>query len=769
MKDLIGKPIIRVEDERLLKGEGKFADDFAFEGQLHAVFVRSPHAHARICRVDMSVAARMPGIRACIHGRALEKVGLKPINALTRSPDYPIKNADGSDLPDVRRCLLATDKVRFAGEPVAVVVADSFHRALIAAEAVDVEYEELPAVIEFEDAVHSDAALIWEEIGNNICVEAEKGNREEVDREFGCAHQIVELSVDFPRHIVAFLEPRTVLARYDVGQERFEVFTGSQASHWFQKDIAAVLDVEIDRVRVVSNDTGGGFGARTAPSPEVAVTAWLAQFTDSPVKWVPDRSESFLTDSQSRDHRMLVQLSFDGNELMTVIRISSKWRLGAYLNPRSIWLYSYYMGLMLCGVYRIPVAHYSLIGFFSNTAQVGPFRGVARAEVSYAIERIVDEAARQLNIDRISLRKKNMITRSDQPWTTPTGAFYSAGDFEGNLQKLIDRINYDEFELRRQVSAENHRFRGIGYSAFIDSVGGTPNEFAEVLVRDDIVEARVGTQAIGTGHETAFGQVIASQFQIPIEQVRIIEGDTDFVQSGQGSHASRSMRIGGSALFYSAEKVLEKARSQAANYFEVAVEDVEYTSGHFCIPGTDHKISLFKVAEFAYDQGQPLIDSHKHIVQHSMFVSGCQACEVEIDPETGSISIEQLIAVSDPGTIVNSLIVAGQLHGGLTHGIGHAVLENTFYDPTSGQLVTGSFMDYAIPRADDVPAFELDWNPVKTDENPLSVKGVGEIGTMGAPAAVMNAVVDALEPLGITEVQMPATSEQIWSLIQKTK
>ena len=766
MKDPIGRPVLRVEDERLLKGEGRFTDDLMEKGQLHAVFVRSPHAHAWINRVDLSEAATMPGVRACIHGKALVKVGLKPINPLTRSPNFPVKNKDGSELPDVRRWPLAVDKVRFAGEPIAVVAATSIEQALAAAEAVEVEFEPLPSVINTEKAIKANAPLIWDEIGSNVCVDTEYGSREDVDLKFSQAHKIVSVTVDYPRHIVAFLEPRTVLARYDIERERFEVFTGCQSPHWFQKDIAEVLDVEPNQVRVVAHDTGGGFGARTSPSPEVAVTAWLAQFTGAPVKWVPSRSESFLTDSQSRDHQMHVQLGLDEEGRMTAIRLNSLWRLGAYLNPRSIWLYASYMSLMLCGVYRISAAHYCLKGVFSNTAQIGPFRGVARAEVSYAIERVVEEAARQLGIDRIALRRKNLIRRSDLPWTTPTGAFYTAADFYGNFKKLLNQIELDEFERRRQKSAESGQLRGLGFSVFVDSVGGSPNEFAEVEVKKEFVEARVGTKSIGTGHETSFAQVLSSQLQIPLKQIRIVDGDTDDLPAGTGTHGSRSMRIGGSAMFYSAEKVLEKGRSYAAEVFEVAIEDVDYSFGRFHIPGTDRQVSLFEVAKVAERKGDVLVASHEHNVRHAMFASGCQACEVEIDLDTGQVSIARLHAISDPGNIINPLIVDGQMHGGLTHGIGHAILERVFYEPETGQLVTGSFLDYTIPRADDVPDFDLIWNEIETDENPLGVKGVGEIGTMGCPAAVMNAIIDAFTPFGITDVQMPATSERIWRLLK---
>ncbi len=770
LSDFIGKSVLRVEDERLLTGRGAFADDLHVEGELFAYFVRSPHAHARIVSIDFTRAAQMPGVRMVAHGETLAKAGLQPIDPLTRSPDFPVSNKDGSELPDVRRWPLARHKVRVAGEPVAVVVAESSLAARDAVESVLVAYEPLEAVTDVNQAQLPESPRVWDQLESNVCVDSEYGDRQAVDEAFSKAAKVVSATVEYPRHVVAFMEPRAVIAKYDKSADRYEVTCGSQSVHWHQKGIAEILNEPVEKVRVTSPDTGGGFGARTSPYPEFAVLAWLARATGFVVRCAFDRSESFLTDSQSRDHRLTAELAVDETGRMTAIRLSSVWRLGAYLNPRSIWLHASYMHLVNCGVYRIPVSHFQIKGFFTNTANIGAFRGVARAEASFALERVVDKAAQEIGMDRVSFRKLNMIQADEMPWTAPSGARYSAGDYPANFQLLLQHIDWDDFEKRRRAAAEIGACLGLGFSVYLDSVGGAPNEFAEVSVEGDMVEARVGTKSVGVGHETVFAQLLASRLQLPLDRVRIVDGDTDRVRTGSGTHASRSLRIGGSAIHFSAEKVFKKARELASHHLEVAESDLEYADGTFFISGTDRRIGLFEIAETEFEKtGKKLSAAHEHFTQAAMFASGCQACELEIDAETGSMRIHRFVTVSDPGRIFNPVIAEGQIHGGVAQGIGHAVLEKAHYDPSTGQLLSGSFMDYALPRADDMPMFECHWNPVDTDENPLGVKGVGELGITGAPAAVMNAICDALRPLGIEQIQMPATSESLWRAIQNAR
>ncbi len=767
MSNLIGKSVLRVEDERLLTGTGCFTDDVHIEGQLFACFVRSPHAHARIVSIDSSTATRMPGVRMFANGETLAEAGLQPIDPLTRSPDFPIINRDGSEVPEVWRWPLAREKVRLVGEAVAVVVAESPQSAVEAAEAVFVEYEPLEAVIDVDQAQQPAAARVWDELENNVCFHSEYGDGEKVDLAFSQAFKTISSTYEYPRHVIAFLEPRAIVARFDDTSGRYEVTCGSQSVHWHQKGIAEILDVPLQQVRVISPDTGGGFGARTSPYPEFAVLAWLAQQTGSAVRCTLNRSESFLTDSQSRDHRLTIQLAVDDAGQITALKLSSIWRLGAYLNPRSLWLHASYMNLVNCGVYRIPASHFQIKGIFTNTANIGAFRGVARAEASFALERIIDQAAQEFGIDPVRFRQLNMIKADEMPWTAPSGARYTSGDYPANFDMLLKKIDWDEYEKRCQASLRNGAYRGLGFSSYVDSVGGSLNEFAEVSVMENVVEARVGTKSVGVGHETVFAQLLASRLQIPMNKIRIVDGDTDRVRTGTGTHASRSLRIGGSAIHFSTEMMLQKARVSAAIHLEVAEHDLEYIDGSFYVSGTDRRIELFEIARLMLQaSGERLEAAHEHFTQGSIYASGCQACEVEIDAETGCVRVDRFITVCDPGRLYNPLLAQGQIHGGAAQGIGHAVMEKAHYEYSTGQLISGTFMDYTLPRADDLPMFESHWNPMETDENPLGVKGVGELGITGAPAAVMNAITDALRPLGVEKIQMPATSENIWRSIR---
>ncbi len=769
MTDYIGKSVLRFEDKRFLSGEGHYTADLRFDKQLHAVFLRSPYPHARIKSINLTNALGFPGVRAIFHGEALAKAGLQPINTLNTVGEFALRNRDGSLLPDPRRWPLARKKVRFVGEPVAIVVADKEDQARDAVEAVQVDYEVLEPVMEFQDALHADSALVWDELSSNICVDYESGDRDGVDAAFQVAKTVVSVDAEYPRHVVAFMEPRTVVAEFNAQEDRFVVYTGGQSPHWMQAGVAEVLNVDKERVRIVIPDTGGGFGARTWIYPEMAVLGYAAQQTGQPVKWTAERWESFATDTQSRDHSMRITLSFDENCKITAIRLSSHWRLGAYLAPRSVWLHATYMALVQCGIYKIPLSHYELKGAFTNTAQIAAFRGVGRAESSYAVERAMDCAAAQLKVSATELRSWNMIRLTDLPWTAPTGAKYVSGNYERGWEKIIDDFDLDAYRERCRISHQSGQCRGIGYSVFLDSTGGAPNEYAEVRVLNESVEVRVGTKSIGTSHETVFAQVLASQLQIDLNKVKFIDGDTDLVKTGSGTHASRSLRIAGAAIVHCVEKVIEQAKEVVADHLEVRAGDIEYGGGIFRVAGTDRCMGLFDVSASMETKGNSLSAEHEYCASDHVYVSGAQSCEVEVDPETGTVRIDRIVSVSDPGVLVNPQVAEGQIHGGIVNGIGHALLEKAEYDPSSGQLVTASFMDYAIPKADDVPQIECHWNAVPSDENPLGVKGIGEIGITGAPSAIMNAIHNALKHFGEVEIQMPATSERVWKAIHHAR
>lgn len=769
MNNLIGKSIKRVEDFRFLTGQGRYTDDLQMDNVLHAVFVRSPHAHARIKSVNLSLAKNMQGVRCVLHGEALAKAGLQPIDTLSHTGAVKIHNKDGSELPDQRRWPLARKKVRFVGEPVAVVVAQSLFEAQDAAETIEIEYEVLEAVIGIDNALRSDAPLVWDELPSNICADHESGDRTAVDKAFATADKMVSVDVEYPRHVVAFMEPRSVVAEYNTEDQTYKIYAGGQSPHWVQAGIAEVLMEPVDKIRVILPDTGGGFGARTWIYPEMPVIAFLAKLAGSTVRWTPERWESFVSDTQSRDHRIRISLSIDENCRITGLRLSSIWRVGAYLAPRSVWLHATYMALVACGSYRIPAIHYELQAVFTNTATVAAFRGVGRAETLYALERAMDEAARQLNMPVIEFRKINLLHSNELPWLTPTGATYDAGDYARNLELLLEQVDLQGYAKRSAESRHRGLHRGMGYSVFVDSVGGAPNEFAEVRVVDDIVEVRVGTKSIGTSHETVFVQVLATRLGIAMDQIRFVDGDTGLVKTGSGTHASRSLRYAGTAMIRSVEKLLDQAKESAAEVLEVRTGDLQYQDGNFHVPGTDRSVNLFEIARIEQQNGNLLQSEDEFVSSEVIFVSGAQVCEVEVDSETGRILLDRFIAVSDPGVVVNPMVAEGQVHGGVANGAGHALLECAVYDSSDGQLLTGSFLDYAIPRADDLPMIECLWNAVPTEENPLGVKGVGEIGITGAPAAIMNAVCDALKEFGKIDIQMPATPERVWQAIRQAK
>ncbi len=513
-------------------------------------------------------------------------------------------------------------------------------------------------------------------------------------------------------------------------------------------------------------DVGGGFGARNVLYPEFVLALFAARALGRPVKWVAERSESFVSDTQARSQRMRGTLGLDSDGRFIALRIASTWRHGAYLASRSVFVLATWMAPMICGPYRIPAQHFALDGVFTNTAPVASYRGIARAEITYLLERLVDAAARQSGIDRIELRRCNLIAPGEMPWRSPTGAVYQPAQFERNLDLGLEAIDWPGFTARRAAARARGRLRGIGVSVYIENAGGAPTEFAKVRIESGgEVVVHVGTQDFGMGHETIFAQVAADVLGVHPSTVRVSDGDTDSVEIGFGTYGSRSARIGGGAVHQGARAVAEKGRLLAAELMEAAATDVEFAEGDFAIAGTDRRIGLFEVARAAETRGEPLVASETFEVQGPSYPNGCQLCEVEVDPETGRVTIERYVMVADPGRVINPLIVDGQLHGGIAQGIGQALLERVTYHPASGQFLSGSFMDFALPRADDLPLMTTLLNPVASADEPLGVKGIGEGPTTGSPPAVVNAVLDALAERGVTRLDMPFTPERVWRAV----
>lgn len=767
---LIGQPIRRVEDERLLTGHGNYLDDLNLPGQAHAHIVRSPHAHARVRGIDAKAARARPGVLGVFTCADMDKDGVKPLPPMTRDPRYEFKNRDGSRMPEPEHWALARDKVRYAGDCVALVVAETAEIAAEAGALVEVDYEILGAVPNAAAALAKGAPRVWDELKNNTCFEWEVGDKGAADDAFKRAAHVTRLELANERLVVAYMEPRAALAAYDETTKSLTLHASCQGAHRFRETLAYTLDVPQDSVRVIVGDVGGGFGPRGYFYPENLIVAWAARHLRRPVKWLGDRGESFLTDVQARGHTLRCALALDKDGRFTGLKVSSDWNLGAYIAARGIMATIAHMGPIITGAYRFGAVHFELRGVFTNTAIAYAYRGIGRAEASHALERLVDEAARETGRDRIALRRLNMIPSSAMPYATQGGAVYDSGEFEKNMDLALQAADWKGFSARKSQSEKRGRLRGIGLCNFVENAGGAPSEFAEVKVEPTgRVMLYGGSGPSGQGHETAFAQVLADELGLPFEDVKVVIGDTAQVRAGYGSAASRSMRKSGTATVLSARAMVEKGRTLAGEILEAAVRDIEYADGRFRIAGTDKSVGIYDVAAHAAARGDELSAHGDHHQPDQTFPNGCQIAEVEIDPTTGQVALLRHTLVNDVGRVINPLILGGQLHGGIAQGVGQALIEQCAYDRTSGQLLSGSFMDYAIPRADEMPSFTIEINEVPCANNPLGVKGAGEGGTTGAPPAVVNAIVDALAPYGVRDIDMPATPERVWHAMAKAK
>lgn len=763
----IGKPVRRREDAALLRGEGAFTDDIRGPGEAHAAFARSPHAHARIHGVDTTAAKAMPGVLAIYTQADLAADGVKPLPSYTRDPRYAYPNRDGSPMAEPPLWPLARDKVRHIGEAVAIVLAESREAARDAAEAVEVEWEPLPAVIDAREAATRGAAQVWDDAPGNLAFDYESGDAEATARAFEKAAQITELDLLNNRVIVAFMEPRSTLAHWADGPDgRCHLRVPCQSTHRFRDTLSECLGIEKTRFHVVVGDVGGGFGPRGFLYPEILATVWAARRLGRPLRWLGERSEGFLTDMQARDQRMRCALALDGEGQMTGLRVESDFNIGAYIPARSIYALLAHMPPIITGAYAIPAAHVRIKGVFTNTVPVYALRGIGRAEVTHIVERLIEEAARAGGHDRLALRRTNLVTEAAMPYASAGGAVYDSGDFPENMATALTLADWDGFAVRRAESESRGLLRGIGLANYLENAGGAPSEFAEIRVEPEgMLHSFVGTQDTGQGHQTAFAQVIAEAFGLPMESVDVVYGDSDLVRTGYGSSASRSMFKCGTALHVTALEVIEKGKALAGDLLEAAAADIEYGEGQYRVAGTDRTVDLFAVARAATDRGEDLA-AHNDVKTEQTYPNGAQVAEVEIDPQTGAVRLVRHAMVKDVGRAVNPMILDGQLHGGIAQGIGQALTERTVYEPGTGQLLSASFMDYAIPRADDLPDLSTRILEVPSTVNPLGIKGAGEGGATGAPPAVINAVLNALAPFGVTDIEMPITSEKVWRAIR---
>ena len=770
----IGAPVRRREDFRLLTGQGRYADDVNAPGQTYAAFVRSPHAHADVVAVDAARARGIAGVLGVFTGRDLVADGVGTIPTLIAERGGGIRNRDGSPFAEPPWYPLATDRVRHVGEPIAIVVATTPAAAQDGADAVAVDYAVRPLVVDAVAALADGAPSLHAGVARNRCYDWECGDAEATARAIAAAAHVTRLTLLDNRLVTCFLEPRAALAEWDAGAERYTLHGSLQSVHAMALNLARILRVPTERVRCVTADVGGGFGSKIQPYPEYAALAWAARRIGRPLKWASSRTEGFLTDAQSRDHVLAGELALDASGHVTALRVHSTQNLGAYVAtgmPLSIILN---MERMVSGLYAIPTIHLRLEGAFTNTVPINVYRGVGRLECIYTVERLIERAARETGRDGVALRRLNMVRTF--PYRTATGAIYDSGDYVARLDEALERADAARFPERREDSARRGKLRGLGVGPYVEGTGGVPREYAEVRVLPTgTVEVPIGSQSQGQGHETVFAQVVAERLGVPFETVHIVMGDTDRVADGVGTFASRSMVRGGSAAVEASDLVVAAGKRMAAHLLEAAVADIEYRDGAFSVVGTDRSIGIFDVARAAAAGtlpaalGTALGAAKMHENRAFAFANGCEVCELEVDPETGAVTVIAWTVVDDSGRSVNPMIVHGQMHGAVAQGIGQALIERCVYDAASGQLLSGSFLDYAIPRAEDLPAISVTSRDVPSPTNPLGVKGAGEGATVGAPGAVIHAILDALAPLGVTHIDMPATPARVWEAIQRAR
>ena len=763
MKFGIGQAVPRKEDPRFLTGRGRYVDDIELPRMTVGYLLRSPHANAKIASIDVAEAKDAPGVHAVLTADDYKADGLGEIHC-----HFPVPLLSGPPVGSPYTPL-AHGVVKCVGIPVALIVADTLEQAKDAAELIAIEYDVLPAVANVADAGKPDAIKVWEHAKDNVSFTIAMGDAARTDAAFSAAAHVSKATLVNNRVATNSMEPRGVLAAYDAGAESYTVYHSGQAPHLVRQGLCQeIFHIPETSMRVISPDVGGGFGMKGGLYPEDILIPWAAKKVGRPVKWIPDRVESMQSDSHGRDQIVTVEMAFDKDGKILALRANSDYGLGAYLSPNAC-ISPMFAVTLSSGVYAIPAIRAAVRGIFTNTVSTQPYRGAGRPEASYMLERLIDQAARELKIDQVEIRRKNLIKSAQMPFQTALFAKYDSGDFETVMDKALALANWTGFEARRANAAKRGKLLGRGLACYIESATVFNDRMEIRFDPSGAVTILAGTFSHGQGHETAYAQLASAFLGVDFESVKLIQGDTDAVAIGRGTYGSRSITVGGSALKIAADKIIERGTKIAAHMLEAAEADIEFTNGDFTVKGTDKKIGITDIAKASYDPMRfpPQLGLGLEAVGDfnpgpGNFPNGCQIAEVEIDADTGHVELVKMVITDDVGTVINPLLLAGQLHGGITQGVGQALLENVTYDRETGQLLSSSFTDYCMPRADDLPLFETDVHPVATTQNPLGVKGGGETGTVGAPPAVMNAVADALASKGKAAVDMPATSEKVW-------
>ncbi len=780
----IGASVRRTEDLRFVRGSGKYTDDMNLLGQAYAYILRSPHAHATINSIDTSTAAESDGVIAVFTADDMTAVGGIPCG-------WQVMSKDGTPMNEPKHPVLAEGKARHTGDPVAVVIAESRDQARDAAESIEVDYQVLDAVVDMTEAIAGDSPNVHDDVGTNVCYDWALGDADAVNEAFAGAAHVAKLDLVNNRLIANAIEPRCAIGDFDQATGQYTLHTTSQNPHVIRLLMGAfVLGVPEHKLRVHAPDVGGGFGSKIFHYAEEVIVTWAAAQLNRPVKWTADRSESFVSDAHGRDHVTTVELALDENGKFLALRESTLANMGAYLSTFAPCVPTYLHGTLLAGQYTTPVIYCEVKAVFTNTVPVDAYRGAGRPEATYLLERIVQVAADQLGMDPAEIRRQNFIQPDQFPYQTPVALVYDTGDYEASLNKALASADYAGFDARKTASKSAGKLRGIGISSYIEACGIAPSNVVGSLgARAGLYEAATirvnptgsvsvltGSHSHGQGHETTFAQVVSEKLGIDFDSIDIVHGDTDKIPFGMGTYGSRSIAVGGAAIVNALDKIIAKGKKIAAHLLEASESDIEFENGQFVVPGTDKAKAFGEVALTAYVPHQyPLEELEPGLEETAFydpknftFPAGTYVCEVEVDPETGTVDIASFHATDDFGKIINPMIVEGQVHGGLVQGIGQALMEAAAYD-NDGQLLSGSYMDYTMPRAADVPSFTVDTTETECEHNPLGVKGCGEAGAIGSPPAVINAILNALAEVGVTNIDMPATPHRVWQAIRNAQ
>ncbi len=764
----IGQSVTRKEDPRFLTGRGQYVGDINLAKQTHAVFIYSTHAHAEIKSIDTSAAEAAPGVVAVLTGQDYAGDGMGPA-----MPEMMPEDMGGPKGYRTQQMPLAGDRVRYVGERVAVVIAESEAQARDAADLVSIDYSPLPAVVRAVDAVADGAPQIYDEAANNTSFTLRMGDADAAEAAIAGAHHVTRVSIYNNRLNAMTMEPRGAIGDYDRGTDRVTLFSSTQNAHGIRHGLSLQnLRIPESKIRVVARDVGGGFGMKTSVYPEEAVVVWAARRLERPVKWIGTRSDVLLGDNEGRDQTVEAELALDADGTFTGLRWKAYHNVGAYIVGAGAVPIVFSLKLAQT-VYDVPAVDVMSSAVFTNTAPTVPYRGAGRPEAVYIMERLIDTAAREMGIDPAEMRRKNFIQPDQMPFATNTGWTYDTGDYAAALDKNLAQSDWDGYEARKAASAAAGKQRGRSVVYYVDNTG-IFNERMEIRFDPSgTVTIHSGTMNHGQGHETSYAQMVSDWLGIPLEDINLAQADTDQITIGRGTYASRSMMVGGSALRAAADEVIERGKRFAAHFMETDAADVDFADGKFVIAGTDKEMPIGQVAQMSFipvhvpaELGVGLQGAGAFSADVPSFPNGCHICEVEVDPETGAVTIDRYSVVDDIGTVINPLLAQGQIHGGVVQGVGQALVEDLAYDPNDGQLLSGSLMDYGVPRADMMPNIAVDFSPVASASNPLGVKGVGEGGTVAGTPTVINAVVDALAPLGVTDIGLPATPQKVWQAIQ---